>query len=146
MRVKCFQLQTCTVMLQRTHDGHGSRYLQRSLNNQSFWEVDANWRCRRGIKKGPRNHVNPVTQLVHTWYVLDLLTEQEFYGSHVIQSFSTTASVQLLFDCYSLPHRRQLVENAARLRQLRDSRCQTHMTANRPWSCGLLLWLETGPN
>lgn len=27
-------------------------------------------------KKGPRNHVNSVTQLVHTWHVLNLLTEQ----------------------------------------------------------------------
>lgn len=69
--------------------------------------------------------------------------QNKFNGCHVIQSFSATASVQLLFHCHSLP---QLVENAARLRQRRDSRCQTHMTANRPWRCGLLLWLETGLN
>lgn len=72
--------------------------------------------------------------------------QNKFYGFDSSHPFSTATSVQLLFDCHSLPHRRQLVENAAWRHQLRDSGCQTHMMANRAWSCGLLLWLEAGLN
>lgn len=72
-RVKSFQLQTCST---DAHDGHKSRYRQRPLNNQSFWEADAKWRC--GIKKKFKKKVPGITStLWPSWSIsVDLLTEQ----------------------------------------------------------------------
>lgn len=65
------------------HDGHKSRYQQKPLNNQSFWEVDAKWRC--GIKKKR----SPVSrQLCDPAGPSRLISWQnKFNGCHVIQSF-----------------------------------------------------------
>lgn len=56
------------------HDGHKSRCRQRSLNNQSFWEVDAKWRC--GIKKNKKVPGITSTLWPSGSISVDLLTEQ----------------------------------------------------------------------
>lgn len=145
----CVQVALSILTLSSTSGGPLTLQVQVPTKNSHFGKQMQNSGAAGTIKKPPRIMAALwPAQTVNQLGIQDMWFSQQnkFDGFDSNHPFSTATSVQLLFDCHSLPHRRQLVENAAWRHQLRDSGCQTHMMTNRAWSCGLLLWLETGLN